>query len=343
MTPDAFWVAGACVIASAFLTHVARRLALARDLVDVPNERSSHRAATPRGGGVAVALVTTLGLTALALRGALAGELLTVLVGGGAAVAIVGFVDDHRSLPSWVRLLVHTAAAVWAVAWLGGLPALRFGGYLTHASWLGDVIAVIGIVWVLNLFNFMDGIDGIAGTEAVFIALAGAALTVGATPGIIAICLAFAGACCGFLLWNWPPARIFLGDVGSGYLGYVIAVLALAAARNDAAALWVWLILGGAFFVDATVTLVRRSLRGTAPSQAHRTHAYQWLARTWSSHLRVTLGLLGLNLLWLLPWAVLAARHPNVAAAAVLGALVPLAVLVVIAGAGRAERTPQGA
>jgi Fuc2NAc and GlcNAc transferase len=211
-------------------------------------------------------------------------------------------------------------------------------------GWLGNLIAVIGIVWVLNLFNFLDGIDGIAASEAIFVALAGAWLTGAghARPDIAASSLAFAAACSGFLLWNWPPAKIFLGDVGSGYLGYVIAVLALAAARTNSVALWVWLILGGAFFVDATVTLVRRTLRGAPPHEAHRTHAYQWLARTWRSHRRVTLALLVLNVLWLLPWAVLASRYPNAAATAVLGALLPLSVLAVIAGSGRPERTVHG-
>jgi Fuc2NAc and GlcNAc transferase len=141
----------------------------------------------------------------------------------------------------------------------------------------------------------------------------------------------------GFLLWNWPPAKIFMGDVGSGYLGYVIAVLALAAARDDPVALWVWLILGGVFFVDATVTLVRRVLRGDRIHQAHRSHAYQWLARRWGSHRRVIVIVTILNLLWLLPCAFLATLHPDHAVAIAVVALAPLVALAFAAGSGRRE------
>jgi Fuc2NAc and GlcNAc transferase len=332
---DAVWLSAVCLLSSAILTFLARKLALARNLVDVPTVRSSHQVSTPRGGGAAVALVTT---AALMLRHeSLPSGLLLALAGGGLAVALVGYADDHRSLPSWVRLIVHFGAAVWALSWLGGMPPLRFGGYVTPVGWFGNLVAVLGIVWVTNLFNFMDGIDGIAASEAVFVALAGAWLTAGGNPGLAPVSLALAAACCGFLLWNWPPAKIFLGDVGSGYLGYVIAVLALSAARSNTVALWVWLILGGVFFVDATVTLARRVLRGERVSEPHRAHAYQWLARRWGGHAKVTIACLALNLVWLLPCAVLATRRPDAAPLLVLCAFVPLVSLALLAGAGRRQ------
>ena len=339
---ETVWEIATVLAGSALLTLLARRLALARGLVDVPNARSSHQLSTPRGGGISIVLVTTVALSVLAARATLALPCYLAMAGGGLAVAVVGLIDDHRSLPSWARLMVHLAAAVWAVAWLGGLPPLRLGEHLTQPGWGGDVIAVLGITWVLNLFNFMDGIDGIAASEAVFVALAGAWITGAAGGEVGSAALVLAAACGGFLLWNWPPARIFLGDVGSGYLGYQIAVLALAAARTNTVALWVWLILGGAFFADATVTLARRTLRGERVYEPHRSHAYQWLARRWRSHRRVTLGLLVLNVLWLLPWAVLAMRRPQWAAGAVLAALTPLVILVVIAGGGRPEPAAAG-
>ena len=127
-----------------------------------------------------------------------------------------------------------------------------------------------------------------------------------------------------------------MGDVGSGFLGYVIAVLALAAARIDPVALWIWLILGGVFFVDATVTLLRRLLRGERVYEAHRSHAYQWLARRWGSHAKVTCAVLIVNVLWLLPCAVFAMRRPSLAAATVIFAFAPL-VLLAIATSGRRE------
>ena len=329
------------LVASALLTQLTRKVAVGTGVVDVPNARSSHRMPTPRGGGVAIVLVTTAGLIVLALRGIVRPDLLWAVGGGGVAVALVGFADDRRSVSAVTRLAVHFAAALWALAWLGGLPALRVGDHLISFGWAGYVLGALGIVWAVNLFNFMDGIDGLAASEAIFVAMAGALLSLpmAAGTGVAPEALVFGAACGGFLLWNWPPAGIFLGDVGSGYLGYVIVVLAVATTRDNPVALWIWLILGGAFFVDATVTLVRRTLRSEPVHQAHRSHAYQWLARRWRSHGKVPLAVLAVNLTWLLPWAVLAARLPAYGGACVILALVPLAVLAVACGSGRKEET----
>jgi Fuc2NAc and GlcNAc transferase len=325
--------------ASALLTQLTRKVAAGSGVLDVPNARSSHGVPTPRGGGVAVVLVTTAGLIVLALSGVVRTDLLWAVAGGGLAVALVGFADDRRSLSATTRLAVHFAAALWALGWLGGLPPLRIGSHLVSTGWLGYALGAFGIVWAVNLFNFMDGIDGIAASEAIFVAVAGALLTLRmpVDTGAAFAALVFAAACGGFLLWNWPPARIFLGDVGSGYLGYVIVVLAVAATRAHPVALWVWLILGGAFFVDATVTLVRRTARRERVHAAHRSHAYQWLARRWASHGKVTVAFLIVNLVWLLPWALLAARFPDHAVTVVLVALLPLAALASVVGSGRAE------
>ena len=180
---------------------------------------------------------------------------------------------------------------------------------------------------------------GIAASEAVFVGAAGAGLggLVGLDSATDAVTAAIAAASLGFLLWNWPPAKIFMGDVGSGFSGYVIGVLGLAASREHPAEIWVWLILAGVFFVDATVTLVRRTARGERVRQAHRIHAYQWLARRWGSHLPVTISMWVVNLLWLLPCAYFATIDPTHAAWIALLALSPLVVLVVVAGAGRSE------
>jgi Fuc2NAc and GlcNAc transferase len=325
--------------ASALLTGLVRHLAASSGVLDVPNTRSSHDVPTPRGGGVAIVLVTTAGLLVLTLRGTVHWDLLSALAGGGLAVALVGFADDRRSLSAKTRLAVHFAAALWALAWLGGLPLLRIGSHLVSTGWPGYVLGAFGIVWAINLFNFMDGIDGIAASEAIFVAIAGALLTLSipANSGVAMAALVFAAACCGFLLWNWPPGRIFMGDVGSGYLGYVIVVLAVAATRDNPAALWVWLILGGAFFVDATVTLIRRTLRRERVQDAHRSHAYQWLARRWASHGKVTVAFVTVNVVWLLPFALLAAKLPEYGVTAVLVALLPLAALASLVGSGRAE------
>jgi Fuc2NAc and GlcNAc transferase len=216
---------------------------------------------------------------------------------------------------------------------------MQWGQELIGFGPLAPVLGVIGIIWVLNLFNFMDGIDGIAGVEGLFLALAGGGLALfdAAAPGFAMICFGFGAACAGFLVWNWAPASIFMGDAGSGFVGYLIAVLAVAAGFRDPAGLWVWLILGGVFFVDATITLLRRLLRGEKPHEAHRTHVYQRLSRAWGSHARVSLAVTAVNLLWLLPWAVAAKFHPALAAWFTLSALAPLVLLAVSLGAGRSE------
>ena len=154
--------------------------------------------------------------------------------------------------------------------------------------------------------------------------------------------LVFGAACAGFLLWNWPPAKIFMGDIGSGYIGYTVAVIALAAARDNPVALWIWLILGGIFFVDATATLVRRMFRGERIYEAHRSHAYQRLARRWGSHRPITFAVLLINVAWLAPCAGLATLHPEFAAGLCALAWFPLLCLVLLVGAGL-EDTPRPA
>lgn len=341
MTAATVLFGAAALILSAALTGWVRRGAVRRGVLDVPNERSSHTTATPRGGGVAIVLAVCAASLVSLYLGMLPRRLFVALFGGGIAVALVGYLDDRRRIRPAVRLAVHVCAAVWALLWLGGLPPLRFGTQVVFLGWPGQALALAGIVWVLNLFNFMDGIDGLAASEAIFVAVAAALLSLlgGPADAVASVAWVFAAACAGFLWWNWPPAKIFLGDAGSGYLGYVIAVLALAATHDNPAAVWIWLILGGVFFVDATATLARRTLRGERAHEAHRSHAYQWLARRWRSHRRVTLAVTIVNLLWLLPCALLATRYPSRAAWMVIIALAPLVALAYAAGAGARETT----
>jgi Fuc2NAc and GlcNAc transferase len=329
----------ASALASAWITSTARRAAEARGVLDVPNERSSHKAPTPRGGGIGIVVTTLIGWCVLAWLRAIPLDLFLALGGGGAAVALVGFLDDRYQLSARSRIGVHVVAAAWGMFWLGGLPDIAMGENLFSFGWVGYGLGVIGIVWVLNLFNFMDGIDGIAGSEAVFVAAAGGLLhtLAGGGGGMVSAMLVLAAASLGFLRWNWPPARIFMGDVGSGYIGYVIAILAIGAARENAVALPVWLILGGVFFADATVTVARRMAHGERVDEPHRSHAYQWLSRRWESHLRVTMATVLVNVCWLLPWALFATLVPACAGWSVVCSLVPVAVVALVAGAGRPE------
>ena len=184
------------------------------------------------------------------------------------------------------------------------MPPVPMFGKAVQLEWLSSTLIVFFTVWSINLFNFMDGIDGIASLEAITVALGGAliwSLAGHSTSWWLALLLA---ACvCGFLVLNFPPARIFMGDAGSGFLGFAVAVLALWCGSEHPHLFWAWLILLGCFMVDASTTLVRRVRRGERFYVAHRSHAYQFASRRFSSHLRVSLAVAALNLAWLLPWA----------------------------------------
>lgn len=325
-------------VLSAFLTGLVRRYAIAHTLLDVPNARSSHAAPTPRGGGVAIVVGALLGLLVLALTGVLLWPPLWALTGAGGLVAAIGFLDDHRHVAAPWRLLAHFVAAVWALVWLGGAPPLPIFGNILDPGWLGAGLIAIYLVWILNLYNFMDGIDGIAGVEAVFVSVGGALMFVLAdVPSLSAVPLMIAAAAAGFLFWNFPPAKIFMGDAGSGFLGIVLAVMSLHAAWSVPQLFWCWGILLGAFVVDATVTLLRRVWRGERVYEAHRNHAYQHAARRFGSHRLITLSVLALDIFWLLPIAVLVAVRQLDGVTGTALAYLPLVVMAMKFGAGEPE------
>ena len=299
------WLVFTAVLsASLLLTWVLRRYALSRSLMDIPNGRSSHSVPTPRGGGVAIVLTYLVALVVVAIAGWISWGDAWPLLGAGALIAVVGFLDDHGHIAARWRLLAHFGAAIWALAWMGGLPTISLFGNELDLGWFGHLLAALYLVWMLNLYNFMDGIDGIASIEAVC-ACAGACLVYWLTghENLMLAPMLLAVAVLGFLYWNFPPARIFMGDAGSGFLGVVIGILSLQAAWAAPEMLWVWLILLGVFVVDATFTLGRRLLRGDKVYEAHRSHAYQFASRLAGRHLPVTLTVMAINLLWLLPIA----------------------------------------
>lgn len=324
---------------SCALTYVMRGIALKQGMLDHPNERSSHVLPTPRGGGLAIVAASILLQAVLFWNQAIDLHFALALMVCGSFIAYVGFADDRGSVSVGRRSCVHFAAALLAVFALRGLPAVQVGKELYDLGIAGDCVAIFAVIWILNLFNFMDGIDGIAGSEAVFVTGVGALLgsMVGVSQGVSFAALVICGASLGFLVWNWPSAKIFMGDVGSGYLGYVIAILALASAADNPVMLFVWLILGGVFFCDATITLLTRLLRSKRIFEAHRSHAYQRMARRWNSHRRVTLWVWGINVLWLGPHAFWSVKYPTLAPFILIIALAPLVVLALVLGAGREE------
>ena len=327
---------------SLVLTALVRRYALATKLLDHPNARSSHSIPTPRGGGVAI--VASFGLSSgwLAMLDAVDTSFAMALFGAGGLVALLGFFDDRFQLRAGWRFLGHLVSAVWALWALHGIPPVPLFGHSIDLGWPGLALAAVYLVWMVNLCNFMDGIDGIASIEAITVSLGGAFawwLATGTSQWCVPIL--FAACVAGFLVWNYPPARIFMGDAGSGFVGMVLGLFSLWAGRHAPAVFWCWFILLGCFMVDATTTLIRRVRRGERFSEAHRSHAYQFASRLYRSHKRVSLAVGAINLLWLLPIAVLVALGKLDGAVGTIIAYVPLVVLAFRLKAG--DRVSQGA
>ncbi|UFH25784.1 MraY family glycosyltransferase [Pseudomonas sp. CIP-10] len=320
------------------MTAMLRRYALSRSLLDIPNERSSHTLATPRGGGLSFVITFLVALSVLGGWGYVTPSVLVSLLGAGGLVALVGFMDDHGHIAARWRLLGHFIAAGWGLFWIGGLPPITIFGVPLSAAWLSIIIGLLYLVWLLNLYNFMDGIDGIASIEAICICLGGSLLywlTGHAQEAVLPMLLAATVA--GFLVWNFPPARIFMGDAGSGFLGIVLGLLALMAGWINPLLFWGWLILLGVFVVDATFTLARRLLRGDKVYQAHRSHAYQYASRRYAGHRPVSLAVAAINLGWLLPVASAVVLLKLDGALGTMVAYAPLVVLALIYQAGEKE------
>jgi UDP-N-acetylmuramyl pentapeptide phosphotransferase/UDP-N-acetylglucosamine-1-phosphate transferase len=276
---EAAWLM-AVALATGLLTCLTTRLLIPilahRQILDCPNERSSHQVPTPRGGGIAVIGATLLAWAVFARTESMPSGVFGIVL-GAVLLAAVSWFDDLRGLSPLVRLLAQAAAVAIGIVVLPGPRDLFY-------------LAAIGFVWIwwINLFNFMDGIDGLAGTEAAAIGaglLLFAGVGAGADPALRTLAAAVTGAAIGFLVWNWSPARIFLGDIGSVPLGYVLGFLLL-----DLAVRGRWtiaVILPLYFLADATITLVRRLLRGERVWQAHREHFYQHAVRRGLGHAAV--------------------------------------------------------
>lgn len=313
--------------------------ALSANMIDHASRRSSHSAPTPRGGGGSIVIVGALGIVASAMWLRFPADQAIGLIGGGLLVALVGWIDDHGHVSAAVRLIAHIWAASWAVWWIGpfDLHLLPVSTGLTAI--LEPTLSVIGVVWLINLYNFMDGIDGIAGSEAICVALGGSLLlwVMGYGAREAAPFVLLAAATLGFLVWNWPPAKVFMGDVGSGFLGYSLGAFVLVSSRLDSALGMAVIILLGAFVADATVTLLRRAARGEMVHEAHCSHAYQEVARRLGRHLPVTTTLIAINILVLTPIAWLAVSGVIVPVVAVVVTYALLALGALAVGAGRAE------
>lgn len=313
--------AGTVFALSVWMTSLMRAYALRRGVSDIPNERSLHSEPTPRGGGLAIAATFFAATAALSWQQLIPSNLAWALIGGGGLVSWIGWRDDRHHVAIQWRLLVHVTAAAWTLFCLGGAAILGDNNPAFAFTWLDWALAALGIVWATNLYNFMDGSDGLAGAQALCAAAAaGFLLCLNGAFGVALTAFSLAAASAGFLVWNWPRARIFMGDVGSGLLGFLFAVLALGTQQSGALPLALWLLLLAVFILDTGYTLAARILRGEKWYAAHRSHTYQRLIQAGYSHRQVLLGLIGVNVVLLWPFALLGWSRP---------ALLPILLLTV--------------
>lgn len=320
------------------LTGFMRHYALKKNIIDNPNERSSHSVPTPRGGGVAVVCSYLLALAVLMYSQQLPVHIGLTIMAAGFVIALLGFLDDHGHINAMLRLAIHFLAAIAVVISLGGFGSVAvFGG--VQLGFLANIIAVLFLVWLLNLYNFMDGINGIASVEAITVTASMATLYYVLNISLHSDLLWLLGACAfGFLLWNFPKAKIFMGDACSGFLGLILGILALIALKENLVLFCAWIICLGVFVVDATFTLLRRMLTGYKMYDAHRSHAYQIASRKLNGHTSVTLAVVLVNLLWLFPIAYFTATqnvsYPEVG---ILIAYLPLILLAIKLKAGNSD------
>ena len=316
--------------------YITRRFvlfAMEQQLLDIPNSRSSHSVVTPRGGGISFVVVLLGSTIALALLHRISFTFAVGILAGG-IVAYVGYLDDCHGLSIKARLIVQLVASAVAVYCLVGFP---ISGTLPSRLLMlvGFLIATVCFTWLINLVNFMDGIDGLAASEAASVASICCALSVMHSGFHIVSLLfgVFGGAIIGFLVWNWSPAHIFMGDAGSCFLGFSLGALALLGAKRQELSLWVPVILLGVFAIDATMTLAKRFIRGEQWYKPHRLHAFQHAAQVFG-HSKVTMAVVGINLLWLAPIAFIAQAFPEYGPLLLVGAWTPIVAVAYLFHAG---------
>lgn len=270
-----------------------------RQLLDIPNNRSSHTTPTPRGGGIAIILATFIAML-VAHQSGFANQAALYLLAPGLLMAILGISDDLITLNIRIRLIIQLLTASITTGVILNNTSLS----IPMAALLG-IAAIIGIAWLTNLYNFMDGINGLAALQTVFACFSMSFLFYlqGDHSETIPLMLALGSASLGFLYWNFPQAKLFMGDVGSLFIGITLATLMTWTSRNDLITACSWLIILAVFIVDASYTLIFRLTTGQKFYLPHRSHFYQKIAIKLNSHTKATLLLMSFNLFWLFPIA----------------------------------------
>ncbi|MBT7755659.1 MAG: glycosyltransferase family 4 protein [Candidatus Magasanikbacteria bacterium] len=309
--------------------YLLKKYALQLNLVAIPNERSLHNKVIPRGGGVIIAIIFLAFNLVFYISGQMKTAEFLALFGGGLIMSVTGFLDDILELKASIRFLIQFLAVGWGLYWVGGIPSIAFFEGLSGLYVIANGIAVVVLVWFINAFNFMDGIDGMATSGATFFSLSvgGYFLWQGIEPyGSLLIILA---ACSlAFLYFNWPPAKMFLGDSGSTFFGYFFGVILIITVKNSSLSIWTWLIILAYFITDTTTTTFLRLCLVKRWYLPHRSHAYQNLARVLDNHKFVTSLITGINVFYLLPLAYLSIEYQQYGWLGFLASVIPIFVFV---------------
>ncbi|MDB3890834.1 glycosyl transferase family 4 [Gammaproteobacteria bacterium] len=328
-------------------------------LLDTPVARSAHVAPKPLGGGAALAAPYFLCVIWFVASAAISESALAYL--GCLFIVVLGFSDDRWQLSSKIRLPVQFIVSVAAVRAIG-VDSVDFGFFSLSEPFTLSLLAVLSLVWLCNLTNFMDGIDGIAASQLLVTSLSCVVLLVGLEDGlegvlegvlgsgmdaaagesgehdvVLTLSVVLAASAAGFLLWNWSPASLFMGDAGSGFIGFALGLLALESLVTQRMSVWSWVLLLGVFIADTAVTLLVRIIRGERWYEGHSQHAYQILSRRLNSHPRVVGGVILINICWLLPLAWVAGILPHYGVLFATIGLAPLLLGCYRLGAGRAD------
>jgi Fuc2NAc and GlcNAc transferase len=319
------WLPLIAFVLSFLGVYFLKKSALRLKIVAIPNERSLHNKVTPRGGGVIIAIVFLAFLLVFYItRQIMVAEFL-VLFGGGLIMAVTGFLDDILELKASIRFIIQFFVAGWGIYWIGGIPSTAFFERLPILYAIANAVAVVALVWFINSFNFIDGIDGLSTSSATFFSLSigGYFLWQGIEPyGSLLIVLA---ACSlAFLCFNWPPAKIFLGDAGSNFFGYLFGAMVLITVKNGNLSIWTWLIILAYLITDTTTTTFLRLCLVKGWYHTHRSHAYQNLARVLDNHKFVTCLIMGINVFYLLPLAYLSIQYQQYAWLAFAASVIPI-------------------
>jgi Fuc2NAc and GlcNAc transferase len=271
--------------------------AIKQGLVDVPNERSSHDRVTPRGAGIVFVFLWLCTLCLSFVLGWISLPTLFMFLPGAVLISSLGYWDDIKTVSASARLILQLFIAILSIYALGETKNLSlFSNIQVELGAFGTLLGILGMVWSTNLFNFMDGLDGLAGLQALFVFGLGGFLfwSYGVAP-LAWLCWCLTLGVFGFLIWNWPKARVFMGDVGSYFLGFLLALFALVGDIKYQIPIILWIILSGLFWFDATLTLMRRLFRGDKITNPHRLHAYQRLYQAGYSAHQILYGVIATN------------------------------------------------